>query len=116
MKLDMLANSQAREPRELTRTVIRTQTRTRTRTRTRTFDRRRQENRELAQGAFRSGDWKLLVNVWCSGYYSHDANVIEVRVAGRVVLFNKCQGLIAFLQCTREAQNVTVGPKIGLTY
>lgn len=39
----------------------------------------RQENRKLTQGAFRSGDWKLLVNVWCSGYYSHDAEVIAVR-------------------------------------
>eukprot|EP00903_Cladosiphon_okamuranus_P014415 g13381.t1 len=36
-----------------------------------------QENRDLTQGAFRSGDWKLLVNVWCSGYYSHDAMVIQ---------------------------------------
>lgn len=40
----------------------------------------RTEDRALAQGAFRSGDWKLLVNVWCSGYYSHDPDVLEVSI------------------------------------
>ncbi|CAN0388593.1 unnamed protein product [Pylaiella littoralis] len=31
----------------------------------------------LTQGAFRSGDWKLMLNVWCEGYYSHDLAVTE---------------------------------------
>ncbi|CAB1108130.1 unnamed protein product [Ectocarpus sp. CCAP 1310/34] len=35
------------------------------------------EDLGLSQGAFRSGDWKLLVNAFCSGYYSHDLAVIE---------------------------------------
>ena len=39
----------------------------------------RQQGRNLTQGAYRLGDWKLLLKVWCSGYYSHDLAVIEVR-------------------------------------
>ena len=38
----------------------------------------RAENLDLIQGAFRQGSWKLMVNVWCSGYYSFDLNIVEV--------------------------------------
>lgn len=38
----------------------------------------RTEDLDLPQGAFREGNWKLLVNVWCSGYYSFDPTVIQV--------------------------------------
>ncbi|CAM9358702.1 unnamed protein product, partial [Ascophyllum nodosum] len=34
------------------------------------------ENLEAAQGAFRDSEWKLLINVWCTGYHSHDPNVL----------------------------------------
>lgn len=63
-------------------------------------EKNRVENRDLAQGAFRSGDWKLLVNVWCSGYYSHDPDVIQVGrrelsyVSYRHLLFFFCLVLL----------------------
>lgn len=57
---------------------------------------RREENREMVQGAFRSGDWKLIVNAWCSGYYSHDSRIIEVSDSLRQQL---CAGFVLSRGC-----------------
>eukprot|EP00904_Undaria_pinnatifida_P009087 jgi/Undpi1/5308/HiC_scaffold_2.g00589.m1 len=35
------------------------------------------ENLDLVQGGFRQGSWKLMVNVWCAGYYSFDRNIVD---------------------------------------
>lgn len=49
---------------------------------------RRTENLDLVQGGFRQGSWKLMVNVWCAGYYSFDRNIVDVSFAFyRVFLF-----------------------------
>ncbi|CAM9283394.1 unnamed protein product [Choristocarpus tenellus] len=37
-----------------------------------------------AKGAFRSGDWKMIFNEWCTGYYSFDNTITDHLLNGNL--------------------------------